>query len=108
VEHILNLLSVSWTFLKSLDNQWSGRWHDGDGTLSVLYLDFDFNLSSFPCGGGLLDSFSDSLWWQSEWGTLWSKSGSTSDLSSNDLHVDEFDFITLSSFGWHIELLGIY
>lgn len=70
---VLLLLSVSWTFLKSLDNKWGSGWEDSDETLSVLDHHFNLNFDSSPITGGLLDIFTDLLWWHTEGTTLGSE-----------------------------------
>ena len=86
--HVLLLLSVSWTFLESLDEKWSGSWQDGDKALSVLDHHFNLDFDSSPVSSCLLDIFTDFLGWHTEGTALGGEGGSTGDFTSNDFEVN--------------------
>ena len=101
VGDVLLLLSISTSLLQGFNDEWGGGWKDLHGTLSVDDHDFNLDLDSLPLGGGLLDILTNFLWWETDWTTLWSEGGGTSDLSTDDLHVKELGFFWFSSFWWH-------
>ncbi len=85
---VLYLLSVSGTFLKSLNDEGGSGGQDGDEALSVLDHHLDLNFDSSPVSGGLLNIFTDLLGWHTEGTALGSEGGSTGHFPSNDFEVN--------------------
>ena len=88
VLHVLLLLSIARTFLKSLDNKGSGGGEHGDEALSVLDHHFDLDLNSAPVSSGLLNIFTDFLGWHTKGTALGGKSGSTCYFTSDHFEVN--------------------
>ena len=86
--HVLLLLSVTGTFLESLDDKGSSGREDSDEALSVLDHHFDLDLNSSPVGSSLLNIFTDFLWWHTEGTALGGESGSASNFTSDYFKVD--------------------
>ncbi len=76
VLHVLLLLSVTRSLLKSLNDQGSGSGENSDETLSVLDHHLDLDLDAAPVSGGLLDVFTDLLGGHTE-GTALGSEGSS-------------------------------
>lgn len=87
VLHVLLLLSVAGTLLKSLDNERGGSGEHGDEALSVLHHHFDLDLNSAPVSSGLLDVFTDLLGGHTKGTALGGQSGGRRDLTSDDFEV---------------------
>lgn len=88
VNNVLDLLPVSAELLEGLQDQRSSGWQDSDSALSVLDGNLNLDFDTFPLSGGLLNVFTDFLWRKTDGTALWSKSGSRSDFTSNDFHVN--------------------
>ena len=88
VLHVLLLLSVSGTFLESLDDERSSGGQNCNEALSVLDHHFNLNFDSSPVSGGLLDVFTDLLGRHTEGTTLGSEGSGTGDFTSNHFHVN--------------------
>ncbi len=86
--HVLLLLSVTGALLECLDDEGSSSGQDGDEALSVLDHHFDLNLNSAPVSSGLLNIFTDLLWWHTEGTALGGESGSTGYFTSDHFEVN--------------------
>lgn len=73
VQNVLNLLSIPWWFLQSLNDQGRGGWEHLDCALSVLHSNLNFDFHTSPLGSGLLDIFTDFLGWETNWTTFGSE-----------------------------------
>lgn len=85
---VLLLLSVSGSFLESLDDEGSGSGHNCNEALSVLDHHFNLNFDSSPVSGGLLDVFTDFLRGHTEGTALGGEGGGTGDFTSYHFKVD--------------------
>lgn len=109
VDGVLYLLSISWGFLKGLEHEGCGGGEDGNEASSVLNHNFDVNLDSFPCGGGLLDIFTDLLGGETDGAALGGEGSGSSNLSADNLHPKELLFSGIcDDFGWHFVFIPIY
>ena len=71
---VLLLLSISWGFLKSSDNQRRSRGNNRDGSLTVLDGKLNSNTNTLIVLGGLGDIFTDLLGGQTKRTNLRSQS----------------------------------
>jgi hypothetical protein len=88
VLHVLGLLSVSGTFLKSFDNKGSSSGDDANSSDSVFNSYFDLDFDSSPVHCGFLDGFSDLLWVNSESTTLGGEDGRGCNFSTNTFQIN--------------------
>lgn len=107
---ILDFLSVSRWLLQGLEDKWGGGWHYLDGSLPVLTADLNVNLDALPIRCCFHDVFANLLWLHTHGRAFGCKRSLRCDFSTDDFHVDEFDFIWVHSWlGWHsILFLPIY
>ena len=105
VDDVLDLLAVTWGFLKGLDDEGSGSGQHSDVALAILDHDLNKDLDALPGGSGLLDIFTDLFGWHTDGGALGSESGSSSHLTTDNLHVDILLFVRINgTFGRHFVL----
>jgi hypothetical protein len=106
VNDVLDLLSVSWGFFQSFDQERRGGWNDGDLGLSVLDGQLNGDLQTFPFFGVLADIVTDFLWGESEWTDLWSKGSGWGDFTTDGSEADDLDGGRVKLW-WHYESLKL-
>ena len=85
---VLNLLTITWRFFQSLDNQSSSWGHNIDLSLTILNGQLDGNSQAFPILGGLGNVVTNFLGRQTERTDLGGQSGSSSYFSSDGFEDD--------------------
>lgn len=59
---VLDLLAVTWWLLQCLDDERSGRWHNRNGSLTILDAQANGDFQALPVSGGLCDVITNFLW----------------------------------------------
>ncbi|ANB14590.1 60S ribosomal protein L12 [Sugiyamaella lignohabitans] len=90
---VLLLLSVSWGFLKSSDEERRGRGNNRDSGLTVLDGQLNSDTDTLEVLGGLGDIFTDLLGGETKRTDLGGKSGRSTNFTTDSTEEEDFNFV---------------